>query len=81
MFTLELTKEEMKTLLMIANVVGGSPRNSPRMHMDSIHDKLSVYIDKLDGFSGRDCRVDGYLDGGIMFKDFAIETIVTRKPF
>ena len=76
-YTIELTEEEVKTLQIILNNIGGSPTNSPRKFADSINIKI------------KDAAGDFYYDrrlvigGEIKFHNFlTIYTITTtRIPF
>ena len=43
--TLTLNEEEVRTLLVVLSLIGGSPDNSPRKHADSIDAALQQAIE------------------------------------
>lgn len=80
-YAIGLTTEEIKTLIMILNRVGGSPTLSPRKFADSVYNKL-VGIEGIENFSyNPDEAFKGSENARIFFADFTEETITIRKPF
>lgn len=76
-YIMELSLDELKTLRAVFNRVGGSPTNSPRMHMDSMSNAIDDGVGKERyNWSWAQPEIDlmNKLRDGIHFNDYGSET-------
>lgn len=77
-YSIELTWEEIQTLNIIFNNVGGSPTNSPREHVENMHDKISQLRVKFVEYEAEEV-LNRETPGAIYFKPYIV--INERLPF
>lgn len=76
--TLVMTEAEARTLVSLLNVVGGSPKTSPRQFIDSIRDSLDCVeplIDWNDGYQSELFGTSGLPSRSIHFNDVGMKYI------
>lgn len=76
--TLVMTEAEARTLASLLNVVGGSPKTSPRQFIDSIRDSLDCVeplVDCGDGYQSELFGTESVQSRSIYFNDVGMKYI------